>query len=108
MNLLPGDDEKLEVFLSRSVVRISTVHVKKEWIIQAFRSAMTHIRREKLLIADLIPSSLPRNRNQLIDKWADLNLDETTLKEVGRLTGTTLTRYSPTEVWLLDITYGRN
>ncbi len=93
-DLLTDDNENLEIFTDRDAIRVTTVHAKKQWIVQAFQSSLDRIRRHTISLRSLVPSYVKGK-----DKWIYRYFDNAVLQEVARLTNTSITRKSKSMVY---------
>jgi len=89
---LPQENEMLEAFRSRGVIRVTTFHAKKPFIVETVEEALKQIRREELSLGDLLLPGPKKPKSRRLDRWADRNFDDTTLDELSRLTNTTIVR----------------
>jgi hypothetical protein len=98
MEHLVHDGENLEVFLSRSVIRVTTPHFRKTLIIQAIEEALKGVEKRRLALGDLYPASLGKPNARKLQKWVQRNFDDASLQELGRLSGTSISRKSKHKV----------
>jgi hypothetical protein len=95
------DEEKIEIFLSRSAIRVTTPHFKKNLIVQAVEEALKGIEKRQLALGDIYPVSLGKPVGGKLHRWAQRNFDDVTLQELGRLTSTSILRKTKHRVCVL-------
>jgi len=91
---LNQDEERLEVFLLRQAIRVTTTQDRKPWIVSRVQAALSNIRRETINVAHFLPE-IKRETPRFGPKYLDLvnqKFDESSLQELGRLTQTVITR----------------
>lgn len=93
---IANQEEKIEAFRSRGVVRITATKEKSENIFQAIRAALRDIRSLTVDLNPLIPSiqspkAGAKSPNEVI-------LDESSITELARLTETHIARLSDNQV----------
>ena len=93
LEYLMREEERLEAFLPRGVVRVTTTHAKKRLIVQAIEEAVKGIQKKKIALAHLCleadPTKLPTRQ---LKRWAMENFGDDVLQELALLTSTTITR----------------
>ncbi|PVH80198.1 hypothetical protein DL98DRAFT_515690 [Cadophora sp. DSE1049] len=87
---LRHEDEKLEAFRKRSVIRVTAPHVKKPFIVQEIESALKRARSVTISLADLVPHGPDKVHNRRVARWVDRNVDPATLQTLGSLTNTSI------------------
>ena len=87
---LRHEDEKLEAFRKRSVIRVTASHVKKPFIVQEIESALRRARSVTIPLADLVPRSSDKVESRRVARWVDRNIDPATLRTLGNLTNTSI------------------
>lgn len=87
---LSHEDEKLEAFRKRSVIRVTAPHVKKPFIVQEIESALRRARSVTISLADLVPRSSDKVESRRVARWVDRNIDPATLQTLGNLTHTSI------------------
>lgn len=87
---LQQEEEKLEAFRTRSVIRVTGPRIKKPFIVQEVESALKRVRRESVVLASLVPPGPDKLLQRRVDRWADRNLDAATLQVLERLTNTSI------------------
>ncbi|KAK2626446.1 hypothetical protein QTJ16_003621 [Diplocarpon rosae] len=87
---LNGEGEKLEAFRSRKVVRVTSPHVKKPFIVQEFEEALKRSRREHLNLACLVPPGDSKLTHRRVMRWMEKFFDSSTLQSLGELTNTSI------------------
>ncbi|KAH7409633.1 mitochondrial inner-membrane-bound regulator-domain-containing protein [Cadophora sp. MPI-SDFR-AT-0126] len=87
---LRHEDEKLEAFRKRSVIRVTAPHVKKPFIVQEIESALNRARTVTISLADLVPQGPDKVQNRRVARWVDRNFDPATLQTLGSLTNTSI------------------
>ncbi|CAL3964369.1 unnamed protein product [Diplocarpon coronariae] len=85
---LNGEGEKLEVFRSRGVVRLTCLRTKKPFIVHEFDEALKRSRKEHLTLACLVPPGDSKIDNRKIMRWKEKYLDSSTIQSLGQLTNT--------------------
>lgn len=95
---LPQDNENLEAFRLRGVIRVTGPHVKKPFIVQEFEDALKRVRRVTIPLADLVPRGPKKLAHRSVDRWVERNFDDTTLQSLARLTNTNIIQQPKKEV----------
>jgi hypothetical protein len=91
---LNHDEERLEVFLSRRAIRVTTTQDRKPWIVSRVQAALGNIRRETINVAHFLPG-IKRDAPRFGPKYLDLvnqHFDKPSLQELGRFTQTVIIR----------------
>ncbi len=88
------EGEHLEAFPSRSVVRLTTTHAKKNLIVEAIAEAVKSIEKRKLALGDLYPASLGTPTTTRLKSWARKNFDDEVLQELSRTSNSSISRKS--------------
>jgi hypothetical protein len=96
------DEESLEVFLSRSVIRVTTTHFKKNLIVQAVEKALKGVQKRRFAFGSLYPPSLGKPTGGRLHRWVQRNFSDVALQEVGQLTNTSISRKSKHRVSLIS------
>lgn len=95
------DDEKLEIFRSRSVIRITTTNVKRNAIVEAFEKLLETIQVEHFPLGAFIPSNSVHIRQKelrSLERSVDRHFDSRTLQELSELTHTSIVKQSKERV----------
>ncbi|KAK0110134.1 hypothetical protein ONS95_002787 [Cadophora gregata] len=87
---LRHEDEKLEAFRKRSVIRVTAPHIKKPFIVQEIESALKRARSITISLADLVPQGPDKIQNRRVARWATRNVNSSTLQALGALTNCTI------------------
>ncbi|KAH7308803.1 mitochondrial inner-membrane-bound regulator-domain-containing protein [Rhexocercosporidium sp. MPI-PUGE-AT-0058] len=87
---LHQENEKLEAFRKRSVIRVTCPHVKKPFIVLEIEEALKRVLREDLFLANLVSSGSDKLQQRRVERWVDRNFDSATLQVLGRLTNTNI------------------
>jgi hypothetical protein len=88
------EGENLEAFPSRSVIRVTTTHAKKDLLVKAIEEAVKGVEKRKLALGNLYPASLGTPTTTRLKSWARKNFDDEVLQELSRLSGTSISRKS--------------
>ncbi|KAI0997267.1 hypothetical protein K3495_g10918 [Podosphaera aphanis] len=100
-DVLTREDESLEVFCSRNVLRFSSADSRKSWIVEEFEKLMQRLEIYKVSLGDLMPASdIKRRSTVLLDAWTSEKFNDHTLVELKRLTGVTVTREAQGKILL--------
>ena len=93
------ENEKLEAFRSRNVLRVTTSHAKMDMVIQAVQQTLETIRIEKFDLGALAPSQLfIDTKPTRIRNWAKTHFDAAALEVLSQLTKTSITKPSKSQV----------
>ncbi|KAG4437480.1 hypothetical protein IFR05_007035 [Cadophora sp. M221] len=87
---LHQENERLEAFRKRSVIRVTCPHVKKPFIVLEIEEALKRVLRESLSLSNLVPHNPDKLQQRRVDRWVGKNLDSATLQALGRLTNTSI------------------
>ncbi|KUJ23624.1 uncharacterized protein LY89DRAFT_777338 [Mollisia scopiformis] len=85
------EEERFDVFRSRSAIRVTTTNAKKYAIIEAIQESVKGIRRGVINLAALLTKKLSGRQ---VDKFMDTYLDDTALTCLGEITSTKIVRSS--------------
>lgn len=88
------EGENLEAFPSRSAVRLTTTHAKKNLIVEAVAEAVKSIEKRRLALGDLYPASLGTPTTTRLKNWARKNFDDEVLQELSRTSNSSISRKS--------------
>jgi hypothetical protein len=92
------EGENLEAFPSRSVIRVTTTHAKKDLVVGAVEEAVKGVEKRKVALGNLYPASLGTPTTTRLKSWARKNFDDKVLQELSRLSGTSISRKSKHKV----------
>ncbi|KAL2069311.1 hypothetical protein VTL71DRAFT_15649 [Oculimacula yallundae] len=88
---LSQEDERLEAFRKRGVIRVTAPQVKKRLIVQEIEGALHRVRRTTLHLAALKPWwGYGSISSRSVGKWIEKTFDSATLEELERLTNTSI------------------
>ncbi|CZT12376.1 uncharacterized protein RCO7_09075 [Rhynchosporium graminicola] len=88
---LSQENERLEAFRKRSVIRVTAPHVKKRLIVHEVEAALKRVRRTTIPLVNLISNPNPsHNTQRSAVRWANKIYDLATIKELARLTNTSI------------------
>jgi hypothetical protein len=88
------EGENVEAFPSRSVIRLTTTHAKKNLIVEAVAEAVKRIEKRKLALGDLYPASLGTPTTSRLKTWARRHFDDEVLQELSRTSNSSISRKS--------------
>jgi len=89
-NYISGKLEKIEVFRSRGVIRITSTRDKSAYIVQAIGEALRSVSRLKLPLEVLMPPTEKSSHRQR-RKWVSKQFNDEALAEIAQLTNTEIT-----------------
>lgn len=92
------EGENLEAFTSRSVIRVTTTHGKKNLIVESIEEAVKAVQKRRLALGNLYPASLGTPTMSSLKRWAKKNFDDEVLQELSRMSGTSISRKSKQKV----------
>jgi hypothetical protein len=92
------EGENLEAFPSRSVIRVTTTHAKKNLITEAVEEAVKTIEKRKFALGDLYPASLGTPTASRLKTWARRHFDDEVLQELSRTSNSSISRKSKHKV----------
>ncbi|KAH6710646.1 mitochondrial inner-membrane-bound regulator-domain-containing protein [Leptodontidium sp. MPI-SDFR-AT-0119] len=87
---LHQENERLEAFRTRSVIRVTCPRVKKPFIVLEIEEALKRVLMESLSLVNLVPHNPDKQQQRRVDRWVGKNLDSATLQVLGRLTNTSI------------------
>ncbi|TQS34859.1 hypothetical protein Golomagni_04745 [Golovinomyces magnicellulatus] len=92
-DVLIMEDEALEVFRSRNVIRITTTKTRKYRILQEIERLVGLINIRKISLGDLMPvPNVKQQTTSRLSQWIVKNFNDRTLTELKRMTGVTVRR----------------
>lgn len=93
-----GEDERIDGFRSRHTIRLTTTRQKSELIINEIEQTLGNIRREDVSLSDLMP---PGHNWRQLQKWVDSHFNDSTIKDLSRMTNTEIQLLSKKRVYIL-------
>jgi hypothetical protein len=93
-----GEDERIDGFRSRHTIRLTTTRQKSELIINEIEQTLGNIRREDVSLSDLMR---PGHNWRQLQKWVDSHFNDSTIKDLSRMTNTEIQLLSKKRVYIL-------